>query len=272
MNAGEVGLIRSWADAEQWNPGIHDGPVLFAADPEGYFVGELAGKQVGCISCVRYGDDFGFLGQYIVRPECRGLGFGISIWNAGMAHLAGRNVGLDGVLAQVKNYERSGFHFAHHHVRYMGTGGGTRPRGLMPVDVISFQTLAEYDDRCFPAARHEFVHEWIRLPDAIALAAKSGAELTGYGVIRRSTVGFKVGPLFADDTDTAVRLLGGLIAAIPGEPFCIDMPEPIVQTGTQELVSSFALSEVFRTARMYTGGEPAFNKSRVFGITTLELG
>jgi len=129
MQLSEVDTIRAWADAEGWNPGTFDGPAFFAADPEGFFLGELAGEQVACVSCIRYGTDFGFLGQYIVRPEYRGRGYGLAVWKAGIEHLAGRNVGLDAVPEQVPNYERSGFRFAHPTVRYSGTGGGNLPRG-----------------------------------------------------------------------------------------------------------------------------------------------
>jgi GNAT superfamily N-acetyltransferase len=139
MTTDEVGLIRNWADAEGWDPGVHDGPAFRAADPEGFFIGLAGERPVSCISCIRYGDDYGFVDQYIVRPECRGLGYGLATWNAGMGHLGGRNVGLDGVLAQVKNYERSGFRFAHHHVRYTGVGGGERPAGIIGIDQVPFE-------------------------------------------------------------------------------------------------------------------------------------
>lgn len=272
MTPGEVGLIRGWADAEGWNPGAHDGPAFHAADPDGFFVGELAGEPVACVSCVRYGGDFGFLGQFIVRPDCRGRGFGRAVWGAGMAHLAGRTVGLDGVLAQVSNYERSGFRFAHHHVRYAGTGGGGRPAGLAPLADIPFAAVADYDATCFPARREAFLRAWIALPDAIPLGAVEGERLTGYGVLRPSANGYKVGPLFADDARTAGRLLAGLAAGIPGRPFCLDLPDETVQPAADELVRAFGLAERFRTARMYTSTVPRFDATRVFGVTSLELG
>src|SRR6478736_3368925 len=101
LRRDEIGLCREWADREGWNPGRHDGPCFFDADPDGFFVGELAGEPVACISCVRYDSTFGFLGQYIVKPEHRGKGLGVRVWSAGLAHLAGCNVGLDGVLDRV---------------------------------------------------------------------------------------------------------------------------------------------------------------------------
>jgi hypothetical protein len=38
------------------------------------------------------------------------------------------------------------------------------------------------------------------------------------------------------------------------------------------LVRAFGLTEAFRTARMYTGEVPLFDRARVFGVTSLELG
>src|SRR5262245_33986200 len=269
MSEDEVGLIRTWAEAEGWNPGTHDGPAFYAADPGGFFVGERDGEPVACVSCVRYGGRYGFLGQYIVRPDCRGRGYGLAVWRAGMTHLAMRAVGLDGVLAQVPNYERSGFRFAHHTARYAGTGGGSRPHGPIPLGAVPFDTLAAYDAGCFPAQRTAFLRTWVALPESVALAATRGSRLTGYGVLRRSADGHKVGPLFADDADTAARLLAGLTAAAPGRPFCVDVPDDTVQPAGGHLVQVFGLTEVFRTARMYTAEPPAHDAARVFGVTSL---
>jgi hypothetical protein len=272
MAQDELGMVRDWADAEGWNPGTHDGPAFFAADPEGFVVGELAGEPIACVSCVRYGDRFGFLGQYIVRPAYRGRGFGLAVWDTGLRHLAGRNVGLDGVLEQVPKYERSGFRFAHHTIRYAGTGGGDRPSGLVPLGDVPFANVAGYDAACFPARREAFLRVWVALPESVALAAVRAGVLIGYGVLRKSAVGHKVGPLFADDAGTAARLLSGLAAAIPDRPFTIDVPDDTAQPASGELRDRFGLTEVFRTTRMYTAGTPPHDMSRVFGVTTLELG
>ena len=235
-------------------------------------MGEVGGVPVACVSCVRYRAGFGFLGQYIVRPADRGRGFGQAVWAAGMAHLAGRNVGLDGVLGQVPTYERSGFRTAHHTVRYVGTGGGAGPGGLVRLDTVPFAAVAAYDAACFPAPRAEFLRAWLALPEAVALAAVRAGRLTGYSVLRKAATGYKVGPLFADDAGTAARLLGGLLASIPGTPFTIDIPDTTVQPAADDMVRQHGLTAGFRTARMYTRGVPAFDATRVFGVTSLELG
>ncbi len=207
MRSNELDTIRSWATQEGWNPGIHDAEAFFAADPHGFFVGELDDNPVSCVSCVAYDDGFGFLGQYIVDPAARGRGFGLRTWEAGIAHLGDRNVGLDGVLGQQANYERSGFRYSHQHIRHEGIGGGEIPADVVRLSTVPFAEIANYDRTCFPAARPEFLRRWIALPESVAFAVVDERALRGYGVIRRSVDGHKVGPLFADNAVFAGRLL-----------------------------------------------------------------
>ncbi|MFO0848474.1 MAG: GNAT family N-acetyltransferase [Gemmataceae bacterium] len=272
MARADLDLIRQWADAEGWNPGLHDAGAFHAADPDGFFLGERDGEPVGCVSCVRYGDRYGFLGQYIVRPGFRGRGYGLRIWQEGMRHLAGRTVGLDGVLAQQANYERSGFRLAHHHVRYQGAGGGVPAAGVTDVSAVPFADLALYDARMFGADRSAFLRAWVGLTGATALGVVSGGRLVGYGVIRPSSGGFKIGPLFAADRKVADAVFRSLLARVPGAAVCVDVPEAAANPDAAELVARHGWAEVFRTARMYAGEPPAVPVREVYGVTSLELG
>ena len=89
MQQHEISLAIDWAAAEGWNPGLRDAECFYVADPKGFLLGELDGKPVGCISAIRYEEEFGFLGLYIVQPEYRGKGYGLKLWNAAMEYLAG---------------------------------------------------------------------------------------------------------------------------------------------------------------------------------------
>jgi GNAT superfamily N-acetyltransferase len=121
MRPDEVSIAVNWADAEGWNPGLADDVCFAAADPEGFFIGELEGAPAATISCVNYGTSFAFLGFYMVREDLRGRGYGLRIWNAAIAHAGPRVIGLDGVVAQQQNYRMSGFELAYANVRYGGT-------------------------------------------------------------------------------------------------------------------------------------------------------
>src|SRR5690349_13384084 len=151
-SAEDVARMSAWADDEGWNPGNTDSLAFHATDPGAFLIGRLDGKPVACISVVRYGAGFGFLGYYIARPEIRGQGYGIQIWRAGMARLAGRNVGLDGVVTQQDNYRKSGFRRAWNNVRHGGAPTAVAPpRGTTLVDArtLPFDRLAAYDRRFF---------------------------------------------------------------------------------------------------------------------------
>ncbi len=90
-------------------------------------------------------------------------------------------------------------------------------------------------------------------------------------MIRPSRIGYRVGPLFADDAPTAEALFDALVTRIPaGEPVYIDIPQP--NADALALVTRRNMTPMFETARMYRGNAPAIAIDKVFGVTTLELG
>jgi hypothetical protein len=276
MGAADVVRAADWAAAEGWNPGLSDAIAFQAADPPGFLVGRLDGEPVGCISVVRYGQAFGFLGFYIMTPKARGKGYGIRIWQAGMKHLAGRMVGLDGVPAQQDNYRKSGFRLAWRNVRYQGVprGGGTVTPGsdlnLVDARSLPFDRLAAYDRRFFREHRDAFLALWISLPGHVSLAALRDGALQGFGVIRPCRDGFKIGPLYAADPAIATALATALAAHAGDKPVALDVPEP--NGPAVALAQAMGLTPVFETARMYTGPDPEIDRAGLYGITTFELG
>lgn len=273
MTRNEVDLAIDWAAFEGWNPGLHDADCFYKADPEGFFVGLLDEEPIGCISAVSYGESFGFLGLYIVKPEHRGKGFGISLWENAMDYLEGRNVGLDGVIEQQENYKKSGFQLSYRNVRYEGVGKEMTADGSQIVDLskVPFEDLKEYDDALFPDQRHRFLKSWIEQPESSALGIMNREKLSGYGVIRKCRVGFKIGPLFADNEKFAESLFQALRGhAEEGAPIFLDTPE--ANPASVELAKRHGMDETFETARMYTKKDPELPLDRIFGVTTLELG
>jgi ribosomal protein S18 acetylase RimI-like enzyme len=270
MRQADLALALEWAAAESWNPGLHEANCFYAVDPEGFFLAELDGAPIGCVSAVRYGSRFGFLGLYIVKAEHRGQGFGLELWRAALDHLGDRVIGLDGVVAQQENYRKSGFRLAFRNIRQKGRGGGASPPGLTDLAAIPIEEILRYDATAFPAPRTEFLRSWIGQPQAVALGVVDGRRLKGYGVLRACREGFKIGPLFADDDETAERLFAGLIARAPGAPVFLDTPE--ANPGAVALAARHAMTPIFETARMYKNAAPQTQLDRCFGVTTFELG
>jgi GNAT superfamily N-acetyltransferase len=273
MTRKELDTAIDWAAAEGWNPGLYDAECFYRADPEGFLIGLLDNEPIATISVVKYSDNFGFLGLYIVKPGFRGMGYGMKIWNAGMAYLRDCNIGLDGVVAQQNNYSKSGFKLAHRNIRYQGIGGGSVPtdKCIIPLSQIRFEELCAYDHLFFPGNRTEFLKSWINQPQGTALAIKQNCRLAAYGVMRRCRSGYKLGPLFADSPGFAGLLFTALKANAPGgSPIFLDILG--LNTAAFDLVNHHNMTPVFETARMYTRGSPDLPLNRIFGITSFELG
>jgi len=273
----EFSVTIDWAAAEGWNPGRDDLAVFHATDPDGFLMGFVDGKAVSSISAVRYGTHYGFLGFYIVRPDVRGKGAGIATWEAGMAHLQGRTIGLDGVVDQQDNYKESGFAYAGRNVRYTGVPDTTSITTQMPVHNVTaehLQAIVDFDQSYFPAPRSPFIKSWIMSDTDNSRTTKivlKNNRISGYGVIRTCVSGYKIGPLFAETEDIAQALARELCAATDrGAEVSLDTPED--NPAAVQLAQSLGLSPAFETARMYKGTAPVIPISGIYGITSFELG
>ena len=273
MSRKEVDIAIEWAAKEGWNPGILDAECFYSADPNGFLIGFLGDEPIATISVIKYGESFGFLGLYIAKPEYRGKGYGIEIWNAGLKYLEGRNVGLDGVVAQQNNYKKFGFKLAYRNIRYEGRGGNNFPEcsEIVKLSTLPVEAIDLYDRPFFPANRTQFIKSWINQSGCNALGIMQNSKLAGYGVIRECRSGYKIGPLFADSPELAEVLFLALKSRIKSaEPFYLDTPE--VNSAAVAMAERYNMKVVFETARMYTRGNPDIPLNRLFSVTSFELG
>jgi GNAT superfamily N-acetyltransferase len=294
LTPAEVNTVIDWADAEGWNPGCADARPFLAADPDAFLGAFVGGKLVGCISICIYDEKTAFLGFFIVGTEHRRRGYGAALMAAALARAGGRVVGLDGVHAQVGRYESLGFQREYLNVRM---GGLVTPEaivslrahadplvGVVPYEVGFIHAIERFEafsvpgeawpeQGClFPARRPSFLRAWFSEPGHVARVAFTRGVLSGYGVVRPTRSGaFRVGPLFAADGLTASALLASLLGQIGvGVTVLIDVPEPHELAMT--LVKSIGFGPVFECVRMYRGVPPALCLSRIFAITSCELG
>jgi hypothetical protein len=265
----EVEQLVDWAATESWNPGLDDAAAFQASDPEGFIGAFVDGEMVAGIAAVAYGASYGFIGLYISREDKRGQGHGKAVWDAGMARLAGRTVGLDGVDEQFENYRRKGFAPAYRTIRFGGVFSGVageRPNlSILTPDLLP--GVMAFDRRSFPQPREAFLARWLMPPHLVCVATSLGA-VTGYGVIRKCREGWKIGGLSALDDATAAALMRYLATSIEGEVF-IDVPAARRQF--IDLLTDAGLRSGFETTRMYRG-DPLPLVPELFGVTTLELG
>lgn len=269
----ELDFALELAAQEGWNPGLHDAQCFHAADPRGFFAGFLDGEPIASLSAVNYGNGFGFLGLYIVKPEFRAQGYGKRLWHAALDYLQGCTIGLDGVVEQQPNYKKSGFVLAYRNIRFQGIGGGAKAPhpSLVELAALPFEEVKRYDRLFFPAERDAFLRRWIDQPQSAALGIVRDNRLCAYGVQRVCRNGYKIGPLCADDPALAEELFNALRSrAAENAPVFLDIPEP--NAAALALAGRYNLQKVFETARMYKGTEPDLPLHTIYGVTSYELG
>jgi len=274
LNIREVAQAVDWAAAEGWNPGLQDAGCFAFVDRAGFWGGFVEGRLVAVISVANYGEAFAFLGFYITAPEWRGKGLGLCLWNAALKHAGARVVGLDGVVGQQENYRRSGFEPAWRNIRFQGVPGPVRGAGAGLVEEIVTAPdagIEALDRSVFPASRSGFWRDWLGAPGHLSIRVREGFETVGFGTIRPCRAGWKVGPLVATSDAAARRVLARLMQALPaGAEMVLDVPELNAQGVA--LARELGLEPVFETARMYRGQAPDLDVTRIFGVTTFELG
>lgn len=273
MTRAELDFAIELAANEGWNPGLFDGDSFYSADPNGFLIGHLDDKPVGCISAVTYENKFGFIGFYIIIPEFRGKGYGIQLWNAAMRKLKNQNIGLDGVIEQQSNYKKSGFKLAYRNIRFefINSIQFINDENIFDALQIPFDQIKNYDRKFFFADRAQFLKNWLAMPQSFSLAHKNENKINGYGVIRKCRTGYKIGPLFAEDNETAEKIFLKLCSSVEKNSFIyIDVPE--INSAGIQLAEKFGMKKVFGTARMYTGEFPNLPVEKIFGVTTFELG
>lgn len=270
LQPADVERLVEWAAGEGWNPGRADAAAFHAADPDGFIGAFVDGEMVAGISAVRYGGGYGFVGLYICRPDVRGQGHGKAVWQAGMARLEGRIVGLDGVDAQFDNYRAKGFVPAYRTIRLGGRFSAGAGRASLAIGPLSPRDTAEviaFDRRAFPEPREAFLKKWLAPPHVVKVARENG-QVTGYGVMRRCGVGWKIGGLSAVDSSTAAAILAALASETTDAVF-IDVPE--ARRDFIDVLHASGLAPGFETTRMYHGGAIPL-PAELYGVTTLELG
>lgn len=276
LNFDGLQTLVKWAEQEGWNPGLHDAEVFWATDPDGYWGFYYDGNLIAGGSIVAYGNEFGFMGFFIVKPEFRSFGVGRQLWYKRRDTLLRRlkedaPIGMDGVVTMQPFYNKGGFRVAFRDERFMRTGTSFIPDPkISAIETQDFDSIIEYDKYCFGAYRPQFLIPWLSQPEINTFKYIHNGKLSGFAITRKCVDGYKICPLFADRADIAESLYRACLNAAIGQPVFLDIP--VVNPDAVSLVKKYEATYVFECARMYYSNPPEIAINKVFGITTFELG
>lgn len=271
----EPAQLEEWAAEEGWNPGLHDVEIIRRIEPDAFLALKVDDVMIGGAVATLNQGHFGFTGLFVVQANFRGKGYGSVLWEALTARLdqgllPGASRGLEGNLEMLPFYSRQGYALDFRHIRYQGAFFGIRHPSLIDLACVPLEEIVRFDAIHVPSVRADFIQAWTQQSGAVALGILDEGLLKGYGVARPTRVGYKVGPLFAEDVFLAERILSGLAEGVWGARLQIDVPE--VNPIALEMIESLGFERVFDCGRMYGGTPPVLPLQHIFGTTSLEFG
>lgn len=263
----QVKWIVKMADDEGWNTGYKDAVTLHQVDPTGFFVGLLDGQPISCIAGVKY-EHFAYIAYYIVVKEHRGKGYGLKIFQHAMNYLKDYdNIGLDAVIDQQSNYRKFGFKFEHMNLRCVGVipKSETYCKNIIEAKKVSFTKLLEYEKRHHPGVRKYFLSSWLNIgTNHSVVYLDAGKNIQGFGAIRKSSDGYRIGPLFAEKIEYAEAIFRALVDSLDGCKVAIDIPRSNINA--VKLMKKLNLETIFETVRMYTGQTTGVDLNTIYSL------
>ena len=277
-----------------WEISYGDPEAYWAADESGYFVGELDGKIISCVGCLKYTDAFAYVGIYIVDELYRGKGYGLKTFNVVMQSLPGVCVGIMNFPEHEAMYQKSGFkqrwrlHCKSFNITEVASIVCAPPKDFIIQSVTSAissaQAINEYDSKCFFNARPQFIKESVfstkeESRGAFVALDKTDGKIVGLIVVRQpisdKVSSYQVGPFYADSIEIASCLLKHtcdflINRGLARQDVCVTYPES--NPHAEVLADKFKAALVYTIMFMSTTDPPSYAVELVYSISSPATG
>jgi hypothetical protein len=139
------------------------------------------------------------------------------------------------------------------------------------MDDRDWPQILDLDQKAFGASRETVLRNLASRQPKIALVAERNGQIAGFVLGREGREALQIGPLVADDAQTARALLGAALGRIDG-PVYLDIADHAAPLQAWVLAQGFAVQRSFtRMAHGPEGGAPG-NAAVVFCPAGPELG
>jgi len=209
--------------AAGWNQLEEDWRLAIDAPSESW-VAERDGVIIGTSALVRYGS-LAWVAMMLVDPAERRTGLGTRLLAEALAASGGDAcVGLDATPAGEPLYRRAGFLDGHTLVRAKITVDATRFEGTgqaRPMQTADLEAACRMDCESIGADRRRLLESLLeRAPECAWIVPGRGFCLGRPGFRYH-----QLGPVVAEDRDTARELVASCLARLGGRTFAIDVPQ-----------------------------------------------
>ena len=160
--------------------GSHNLASAYAADPSGFFVGELNSEVISHIHAIKYPAHSAFIGTFIVAKEHKGKGYGGQTWDTAWKSVDKTyTIGIVAVAHTVSKYKALGFCAVWN--TFVGQTELTKP-----TSAVNFEKVYSYVTSVYSTLRRPFIEKWINMPGMLCWAAINvKGDIVGYIAIRQ---------------------------------------------------------------------------------------
>lgn len=275
LTGGDLEAAMRLKELSQWNQTERDWRRLLGFGPQGCFAACLDGSVVGTVTTATYGTALAWIGMMLVDPVYRRRGIGKRLMQEALGTLHGIGVAsikLDATAAGRPLYESLGFVSEGLLERWEGTASSVGKKEAVIIAEATIPAVYALDRRAFGTDRRPWLDSLMReTPVPPLMVLSPGGEMAGYGLVRRGSQAFYVGPLIARDKEAALTLLDGILGRLTGEKIYLDF-----NTGFDIDVQTLAdrgFVKQRELIRMSFGRKSSAGTSNlIFGIAGPEMG
>ncbi len=165
-----------------------------------------------------------FVTTFITKPELRGQGIGMKVWDACKKAVAGKNILINAAPDREKMYNRLGFVVSKNRMAivdyvFLFKKADTLREVQVDKSVVLdycqslFDGICAYDKGIQPIERAAFLKNHIEKSDKVKVTLRNG-KVAGYVCLRKGYKGFMIMPLYANTTEIARQLLKEIVAGV----------------------------------------------------------
>lgn len=211
-----------------WNQRSRDWELFLHLSPDGCRVGiDEEGNVVGTVTTVRYQDHFSWIGMVLVDPARQRQGIGMQLLRESLKILKDEEtIKLDATPAGREVYLKLNFRDEYRLSR-MHTKGVFADKlaasTARPIHQLDWSSLLALDRQVFGADRQSLL-EWMwkgAPPYAFVIEEKN--QLKGYCFGRSGHHFTQIGPVIAQDLDSAINLVSAALRNCAGVPVILDV-------------------------------------------------
>lgn len=259
FRSSQVPLFLSWAAKEGWKCWQWEFDFLLEHFPQGCWMSSTGGIATGFITSVKYGNS-GWIGNLLVREDCRGRGHGRLLMEQAMDSLdrAGvKTMWLTASRAGQPLYEKLGFIAIDRIIRWRGSGVADN---LAVLGEYSLEAIHDLDCHAWGDTRSSIVRE-------IATQATVVGVADGFCMVQGAEGDLQLGPWSCRGVTAAEALLEQALMVAGSAEVFLDVPDS--NDDAAFVLRKWGFTPCGETILMYRGAAPAYQPQLIYALATM---